>query len=171
MRNAELFFRNPHFLLTQKQRIDHQMQVELNYGRGKLPIQLPDDLQVTVLRKQPMPVLADPSAAVRKALLEPVGTAPLEKLARTARSAAIAICDITRPVPNHLFLRPLIETLLHAGIPAQAIRVLVATGLHRPNLEGELDELIGDPWVLHNVRVENHYATRDEDHALLVWRN
>jgi lactate racemase len=143
------------------------MQVELNYGRGKLPIQLPDDLQVTVLRKQPMPVLADPSAAVRKALLEPVGTAPLEKLARTARSAAIAICDITRPVPNHLFLRPLIETLLHAGIPAQAIRVLVATGLHRPNLEGELDELIGDPWVLHNVRVENHYATRDEDHVLL----
>jgi len=70
-------------------------------------------------------------------------------------------------VPNHLFLRPLIETLLHAGIPAQAIRVLVATGLHRPNLEGELDELIGDPWVLHNVRVENHYATRDEDHVLL----
>jgi lactate racemase len=143
------------------------MQVELNYGRGKLPIQLPDDLQVTVLRKQPMPVLADPSAAVRKALLEPVGTAPLEKLARAARSAAIAICDITRPVPNHLLLRPLIETLLHAGIPAQAIRVLVATGLHRPNLEGELDELIGDPWVLHNVRVENHYATRDEDHVLL----
>jgi len=143
------------------------MQVELNYGRGKLPIRLPDDLQVTVLRKQPMPVLADPSAAVRKALLEPVGTAPLEELARAARSAAIAICDITRPVPNHLLLRPLIETLLHAGIPAQAIRVLVATGLHRPNLEGELDELIGDPWVLHNVRVENHYATRDEDHVLL----
>jgi hypothetical protein len=49
------------------------MQVELNYGRGKLPIQLPDDLQVTVLRKQPMPVLADPLAAVRKAFLEPVG--------------------------------------------------------------------------------------------------
>ena len=47
------------------------MQVELNYGRGKLPIQLPDDLQVTVLRKQPMPVPADPLAAVRKALLEP----------------------------------------------------------------------------------------------------
>jgi hypothetical protein len=25
----------------------------------------------------------------------------------------------------------------------------------------------GDPWVLHTVRVENHYATRDEDHVLL----
>jgi hypothetical protein len=54
------------------------MQVELNYGRGKLPVQLPNDFQVTVLRKQPMPVLADPSAAVYKAFRETVGTAPLE---------------------------------------------------------------------------------------------
>jgi lactate racemase len=43
----------------------------------------------------------------------------------------------------------------------------VATGLHRPNLDAELDELIGDPWVLRTVRVENHYATKDEDHVLL----
>jgi nickel-dependent lactate racemase len=70
-------------------------------------------------------------------------------------------------VPNHLFLRPLIEVLLQAGVPAKAIRVLVATGLHRPNLDAELDELIGDPWVLRTVRVENHYATKDEDHLLL----
>ena len=57
--------------------------------------------------------------------------------------------------------------LLGAGIPAEAIRVLVATGLHRPNLDAELEELIGDPWVMRTVQVENHYATRDEDHVLL----
>jgi lactate racemase len=143
------------------------MQVELNFGRGKLPIELPDDVRVTVIRKPPMPVLSDPSAALTKALQEPVGTASLVQLARTASSAAIGICDITRPVPNHLFLRPLIERLLDSGIAATAIRVLVATGLHRPNLGSELEELIGDPWVLRNVQVENHYATRDGDHALL----
>jgi lactate racemase len=143
------------------------MQVELNYGRRTLPVELPDDLPVTVVRKPAMPVLPDPMVAIQKALREPVGTASLEQMARNARSVAIAICDITRPVPNHMFLRPLIETLLRAGIPAEAVRVLVATGLHRPNLEAELDELIGDPWVLHTVRVENHYANRDEDHILL----
>ncbi|MDQ2802315.1 MAG: nickel-dependent lactate racemase, partial [Pseudomonadota bacterium] len=84
-----------------------------------------------------------------------------------ARSAAIAICDITRPVPNHLFLRPLIETLIGAGIAAERIVVLVATGLHRPNLGPELEELIGDPWVLRTVRVENHYARNDDDHVTL----
>jgi lactate racemase len=143
------------------------MRVELNYGRRTLPVELPEELPVTVVRKPAMPVLSDPVAAVLQALREPVGTPSLERLARNARSAAIAICDITRPVPNHLFLRPLIENLLEAGIPAGAIRVLVATGLHRPNLDAELEELIGDPWVLRTVRVENHYATRDEDHVLL----
>ena len=143
------------------------MQIELNYGRGKLPVKLPDNLEVAVLRKPAMPVVRDPRAAVTQALQDPVGTAPLAQLAGAARSAAIAICDITRPVPNGLFLRPLIETLMEAGIPARNIRVLVATGLHRPNLGTELEELVGDPWVLHTVAVENHYATRDADHVLL----
>ena len=70
------------------------MEVELNYGHGKLPVGLPDDLQVTVLRKPPMPVLHDPAAAVRKALQEPVGTVSLAQLARAASRATIAICDI-----------------------------------------------------------------------------
>jgi nickel-dependent lactate racemase len=45
--------------------------------------------------------------------------------------------------------------------------VLVATGLHRPNLGDELAELVGDPWVLENVRVENHDARNDADHVWL----
>jgi nickel-dependent lactate racemase len=143
------------------------MQVELNYGRRTLPVELPDNVQVTVVRKPSMPLLPDPARAIGKALQEPIGAASLDQLARNARSATIAICDITRPVPNHLFLRPLIEILLEAGITSTAIRVLVATGLHRPNLGAEMEELIGDPWVLRNVRVENHYATRNEDHVLL----
>ena len=77
------------------------------------------------------------------------------------------ICDITRPVPNHLFLRPLIERLNAAGVPYAGITVLIATGLHRPNLGEELAELVGDPWVLERVAVVNHDARKDDDHAML----
>src|ERR1700738_1494859 len=95
------------------------MQIELNYGRDKLRVELPDDLQVTLLHKPAMPVLPDPQGAVLQALANPVKTAPLIELARTARSAVIAICDITRPVPNALFLRPVIERLMVGGITAR----------------------------------------------------
>jgi nickel-dependent lactate racemase len=143
------------------------MRIEMNYGRTGLSVELPEDLQVTVVRKPHMPELSDPQGAVQEALVRPMHAPPLLELARNARNAAIAICDITRPVPNHLFLRPMIETLLEGGIPAERIVVLVATGLHRPNLGSELEELVGDPWVLRTVRVENHYARRDEDHLML----
>jgi len=141
------------------------MKLELLYGRGLLPIELPDDVEVTVIRKPAMPVLADPPAAVQAALERPVGASPLSSEARGKQSACILVCDITRPVPNRLLLQPLIRNLIAAGIPGERILVLVATGLHRPNVGAELEELIGDPWVLRTVRVENHDARDDAMHA------
>jgi lactate racemase len=136
--------------------------VPIAYGRGHLRLQLPDHAAVTTIRKRPLPKLPDPHAAIHQALEgTPVGSPPLSRLAQGKESACILICDITRPVPNRLFLRPMIETLVASGIPLDRITVLVATGLHRPNVGEELAELVGDPWVLAEVKVENHYA-RDE---------
>ena len=141
------------------------MRVELRYGRGVLPVRLPDDAEVTVIRKPAMPVVADPAATVRAALDNPIGAQPLAASARGVSSACILINDITRPVPNALLLRPIVTALLEAGVAAERIVVLVATGLHRPNLGAELEELVGDPWVLRSVRVENHDARDDAAHA------
>ena len=138
--------------------------VELLYGKSTLPVRFAPDLDVTVIAKPPMPLLGDPAAAVRRALTEPVDCPPLATLARGKQSASILICDITRPVPNGLLLRPLVETLLAAGMDAANISVLVATGLHRPNEGAELARLVGDPWVLRNVRVANHDARDDDAH-------
>jgi len=141
------------------------MQIELLYGRRTLPVSFPHDADVHIVRKIEMPVVADPTVAVTQALARPVESDPLEELARRGKTACIAICDITRPVPNHLFLRPLIESLLRGGLSASDIHVLVATGLHRPNEGDELATLIGDPWVLANVSVVNHHARHDDEHT------
>jgi len=139
--------------------------ISISYGKGQLPIRLPMGVEPTIIRKAPLPKIRDQRAAVRVALERPIQARPLRVLAQGRRSACILICDITRPVPNPIFLRPMIEDLLAAGIPSRQIRVLVATGLHRPNEGAELDELVGDPWVLSTVRVENHFARNDADHV------
>jgi nickel-dependent lactate racemase len=141
--------------------------IPLLYGRGHVPVRPPAGCVPTVIEKRAMPVLPDASAAVAQALAAPVGVPPLREAARGKRSACILICDITRPVPNGLFLGPLVRTLLDAGLPRAGITVLVATGLHRANEGGELRELVGDPWVLDTVTVANHDATVDRDHVLL----
>ncbi len=143
------------------------MQIDLRYGKGTTTLELRDEIAVTVVRKPTMPLVDDAATAVTEAFTQPVGVPGLKELAHGANTACIAVCDITRPVPNHLFLRPLIENLLAAGVPSDGITVLVATGLHRPNIGAELAELIGDSWVLENVTVVNHYARNDEDHVFL----
>src|SRR5215471_17551876 len=135
--------------------------IEIAFGRGTLPVSLPSAAEPAVIRKSTLPKVPDASAAIRQAFEAPIGGMPLRELARGRTSACVLICDVTRPVPNRLFLRPMIETLTINGIPADRITVQVATGLHRPNEGDELAELVGDPWVLEHVRVENHYA-RDE---------
>ncbi|MBE3134002.1 MAG: nickel-dependent lactate racemase [Acidobacteria bacterium] len=143
------------------------VRVTMSYGTQGLDLELPGDWDVTVLAKPPMPVLADPRAAVTSSLESPLGSGSLGEEARGRRSACILVCDVTRPVPNALVLRPLIERLLGAGLDPRAITILVATGLHRPNEGAELSRLIGDPWVLERVKVMNHLAREDGQHVQL----
>ncbi|HEX9648577.1 MAG TPA: nickel-dependent lactate racemase [Alphaproteobacteria bacterium] len=141
------------------------MQVELRYGKGGLDITLDPAWRARLVRKPSMPAITDPPSAVRRALAHPVAAPALVEAAAGARSACILICDITRPVPNGTVLPVLVRALIGAGVPAEAITVLIATGLHRPNEGAELRELVGDDWVLETVRVENHDARDDAAHV------
>jgi nickel-dependent lactate racemase len=143
------------------------VRITLAYGTRGLNLELPGDWDVTVLAKPPMPLLADPPSAIASALDSPLGCGRVGEEARGCASACILVCDVTRPVPNSLILRPIVERLLGAGLDPRAITILVATGLHRPNEGEELSRLIGDPWVLEKVRVSNHLARQDEQHVLL----
>jgi nickel-dependent lactate racemase len=139
--------------------------VNILYGKSGMQIRLPHGARAMVIGKRPLPKLSDARAAVRDALAHPVEAPAYDSLVQGRRSACILICDITRPVPNHLFLRPLIEGMLAAGMPRDRITVLVATGLHRPNEGAELAEVVGDPWVFDTVKVENHFARDAEAHV------
>jgi lactate racemase len=140
-------------------------KIELLYGRATIEASVPQGCRETVIRKQPRPSLPDPRRAMLDALARPMEAPALADYARGKRSACILICDITRPVPNHLFLRPIIEQLMSAGLVPEAITVLIATGLHRPNEGDELERVVGDPWVLNHVRVVNHFARDDAAHV------
>ncbi|MBI05682.1 MAG: hypothetical protein CMM54_01735 [Rhodospirillaceae bacterium] len=143
------------------------MDISLNYGKTQLVVTLPDDLEVRVIRKPDMPLLDDPVATLEASFAKPDGGPNLAYLARKAQTACILICDITRPVPNSVLLPPLLRALLAAGLGRENIVILVATGLHRPNEDEELAELVGDPWVMENFAVVNHFARDDASHVSL----
>jgi nickel-dependent lactate racemase len=131
------------------------MRVRLEYGRTGLEVELPDRHLVKCLGYQPAEPIHDAKDAVRRLLAEPCGTPPLAELARGRRTACIAICDITRPVPNRLMLEPLLEVLETSGVPREGILILVATGLHRPSTAAEKIEMLG-PAITQSYQVADH---------------
>ena len=141
------------------------MKYLMNYGRSGLSLELPDQWDVTVIRKKQMPILPDPVAAMDRALREPVGSKTLTEEAINCSKVCILICDVTRPVPNGLILPAVIRELLETGLSPEQITVMVATGLHRPNEGDELREVVGDDWVFNTVKIVNHFARNDADHV------
>ncbi len=142
------------------------MRVHLEYGRCGLEVELPDANVVKCLGYRPQEPLADPRASLGEALTRPIGAPPLAELARGRRDACVVICDVTRPVPNELLLSLLLAQLEAAGIAREKILILVATGLHRPNLGEELAEMVG-PEIARSYRIENHSGLALGEHTYL----
>ncbi|MBI3863819.1 MAG: nickel-dependent lactate racemase [Planctomycetia bacterium] len=142
------------------------MRVKLEYGKTGLEVELPDDRVVGSLAIKPAPPLADAAGVLTYKLSHPTGTPSLAQLARGKKSACIAICDITRPVPNAFLLAPILDILEASGIARKDVLILIATGLHRPNEGDELVELVG-PEIAARYRVENHFGKDLSQHSYL----
>ena len=140
--------------------------IRLDYGRDGLHVQVPERDLIKVLRISPVEPLTNPERSVEESLLYPIGCVPLGDMARNKRSACIAICDITRPVPNQIVLPPILGTIEKAGIAREDILILIATGLHRPNEGSELLAMVG-PEIVRDYRVENHVARDFASHVYL----
>ena len=142
------------------------MQIELAFGKTGLEAELPEGIRYQFLEARSAVALDDGIAALEAAMDAPIGTAPLAELAQGKKTAAISVCDITRPAPNRLVLPPLLARLEQGGITRDNVTVLIATGLHRPATEDEIREIIG-PDLYGNIRVVNHHAKVLSEHRYL----
>ena len=136
------------------------------FGKTGLTLELPEGFEYRVLEARSAIPLADAPAALERALDQPIACPPLVELARGKRSAAISVCDITRPAPNREVLPPVLARLEAAGIPPQNITILIATGLHRPASEAEIREICGEETAA-RYRVLNHHARELSEHRSL----
>jgi nickel-dependent lactate racemase len=142
------------------------MRINFAFGKTGLALELPKGFRYQVLEARSAVPLADPAAAIERALDNPQAGPPLRQLASGKRSAAISVCDITRPAPNREVLPPLLARLESAGIPRQRITILIATGLHRPATGAEIGEICGE-WATGKYRVVNHHARQLAEHRYL----
>lgn len=133
------------------------MQVDLAFAESGIAADLPDGFHYCILEEKTAKPLADWRSALETALDEPIGTVPLQQLATGKSSAAISVCDITRPAPNEKVLPSVLRRLEAAGIPRNGITILIATGLHRAATDEEIRKICGEE-VASKYRIVNHDA-------------
>jgi nickel-dependent lactate racemase len=144
--------------------------VDVEFGRNVLQIRVPP--RCVELTMKEVPVLSNPQKAIEEAFLNPIGSPPLEEIIRKKgkppeeMSVAIAVSDITRPVPyrgESGILLPLLRQLESSGIRREKIKIIVATGMHRASTDEEKVEMYGEE-VVHQYTILDHDC---ENHALL----
>jgi nickel-dependent lactate racemase len=133
------------------------MKTQFAFGKNGIEVSVPEEFQCLVVRSRSGVALKDADAALGAALDRPIGTESLAALAAGKKTAAISVCDITRPAPNRVTLPPLLKRLHGAGIPVEGVTILIATGLHRGATEDEVRQIVG-PEIAAKYRVVSHDA-------------
>jgi nickel-dependent lactate racemase len=142
------------------------MQIRFAFGQHGLDVNLPDGPRYELIESRSASPLPDVAAALDAALDRPIASKPLRELAAGKKTAAISVCDITRPAPNWLTLPPMLKRLHDAGIPVEGVTILIATGLHREATPSEIDHILG-PEIAAKYRVVNHDARVLAEHRWL----
>jgi nickel-dependent lactate racemase len=130
------------------------------FGRGHLQFAFPPGVSASEVATRPTPPLVNSEAAARAAVVQPLGSPSLRDLARGKQRVVIAVTDATRACPDHLLVPPMIEELAAAGVPDDAVTLLVAVGAHRASTAAEKREKLGDA-IVDRYRVIDHDGADD----------
>ena len=141
--------------------------VNIEYGDVLMPIEVPETAVVPRYKETYFdpPAAADPAAAIRKALANPLGMDPLGKLAKRGSKVVIAFPDRVKggshaQAHRRLAIPIIVEELKRAGVRDEDILLLCAIGLHKKNTRDEFDQYLGREIVdgFWPDRIKNHDA-------------
>lgn len=101
-------------------------------------------LFIDEIKQHDEPESQNPRGLIRESLESPIGCGPLSELARGAKNVLIIADDLTRPTPVKLILPEILVKLNLANIRDVNIRIMIATGTHRPMTYTELVSKLGE---------------------------
>jgi len=136
-------------------------------GGVAVSVTVPDGWRATIASPPTSPALDDLEAAIAESLARPFETQALRELGaekatratadRRRPTAVIAVTDATRECPDDWFLPPLLAEIEAGGIAFDDIKIVVATGLHRPSSDEEKRRKLGDR-IVERYRIVDHDA-------------
>jgi len=137
------------------------MKFLLPYNRTKIAVEIDDKNVAGTLVSKVESYHPDKSQEelVEGALDNTIESPRLEDLARGKKNIVIISSDHTRPVPSKI-ITPILLRRIRSAQPDANIKILVATGFHRPSTREELVDKYGAAIVEHE-QIVMHVSTDD----------
>ncbi|EHI96893.1 MULTISPECIES: nickel-dependent lactate racemase [unclassified Clostridium] len=141
--------------------------IKIPYNKRFLEANIPDDNLEAVLESKAHNYKSEltQEEIVEKALDNPIESKRLEELVQGKKNMVIITSDHTRPVPSKITLPILLRRIRRVN-PDIDIKILIATGFHRPTTREEMIDKFGEE-IVNNEQVINHYSQRKEDQAFV----
>ncbi|MBI5115326.1 DUF2088 domain-containing protein [Candidatus Poribacteria bacterium] len=127
------------------------------FGDKTLTLKFPANWEVQECRMKGHGAKAIGLNSTKKAIENPIGTAPLSALAQGKKRVVILFDDLTRPTPVKDIIPAVLSVLSKAGITSDQIRFISALGTHRAMTRDELAKKLGEN-IVENYPVYNHYS-------------
>lgn len=142
-------------------------------------LQIADSSLISVLEPRVGPeLLGRDRDVIRKALENPIGAPRIGEMAKGKRSILILVDDYTRTTPVHLILPHVLAELRSFGVAEKSIRILIASGTHRPMTEEEKRKRFGADVVQEYVLLDHCHDDPSQlmqlpntEHGTEVWVN
>jgi len=142
--------------------------IELGYGRASIPFDF-DEGRFRVLARgaqdgdAPRP-LTDPE--ILAAFDDPFDSQTLDDILSPGESVLVVVSDATRATASAQIVNLLVRRVVEAGVAPYDLRVIFATGIHRPVTAEEKRQLL-TPFVVQRVRTLDHDAHDSTQHVRL----
>lgn len=137
--------------------------IKVPYSKQGMNLEIEDKnlKAILVSKSHDFIVTKSESEIVKNSLDNPIGTSKLEELAKGKENVVIITSDHTRPVPSRVIMPQILERI-RKGNPSAKIKILVATGFHRPSTKEELIFKLGEE-IVEKEKIVMHISTDDED--------
>lgn len=141
-------------------------RIELGYGRGRISF-VDEDERLQLLAPADETAFAPLTDAQMGALIDdPFDSQTLEEIISPNESVLIVVSDATRATAAGQVVNLLVRRLVQLGVAPHDLRIIFATGIHRPVTTAEKRELL-TPFVLQRIRTLDHNADDPAQHVQL----
>ncbi len=133
----------------------HTKEFTLLYGKKAVRFKLPEKNVMGVLAPKKVFPSSDEDSLIMDALNDPIESPLLSNIVSPGSKVVLVTSDITRVVPSHKLIPPLVQQLKLFGVKRKNISIIFALGCHRKHTFEEQRRLLGEN-IYDQYRVIDH---------------